>query len=360
MPRILLVVSVSLLLAACETRLSFTAGAVESLPQVAEPANGLTSGVSITSELQLKNLFKQECFMPGDANYCPAGVDTSRGESSPFKFSSTTLLGLIFHAELYGGGIRSACTGRQVALTPANLKTTTGGDGMRFLVDTLPLYTCAEVADEKVKPRHRAYSVAPDYQATMTLDDHYPEGASGPTRTALWQVYTGLDSRQAPTVLAFNYAAVAGYPMRTVLLVNLVTHRFAIKYLTPPPAGEVKYRYVVALGVGGVDRQSGAGRPGYYFARYSDEETQTSPEETACVDNATQLIEVDDTECRNAGIPVAWTRADDVAAWLELSSAEQVRLAPFLAKFFDSLTLATTDTPTSADDADAHLPVRIE
>lgn len=348
------------LLAACSSPITFTARAVESLPQVAVENDGLTSGRSITTELQLRNLFRQECFSPGEADFCPAGTDTSGGQGSPFKFTSSSLLGLIFHAELYSGGLRSACTGRKVTLSPANLKTTTaGGDGMRFVLDTLALYSCAELSEEPDKPRHRAYSVAPDYQATLTLDDHVEQGG-GPLRTAVWQVYTGLDDRQTPTFLAFNYAAVSSLLQRTVLLVNLQTHRFAIKYLTPPPPGETKYRFVTAIGVGGVDRGTGAGHPGYYFAHYSDDTTQTSPDESACVDNATQLIELDDTECRNAGVPVTWTSADAVATWLGLSSAEQARLAPYLAKFADPARLALADAPSAAADADTLFPARIE
>lgn len=350
----------SLLVTGCTAPITFTARAVESLPQVAVESDGLTSGRSITTELQLRNLFRKECFSPGDANYCPAGTDTSGGMSNPFKFTSTSLLGLIFHAELYSGGHRTACTGKKVSLTPANLKTTTaGGDGMRFLLDTLALYSCTEVTDEPDKPRHRAYSVAPDYQATLTLDDHVDQGG-GPRRTAAWQVYTGLDAKQAPTFLAFNYAAVSSMLQRTVLLVNLQTHRFAIKYLTPPPAGETKVRFVTAIGVGGVDRGTGAGHPGYYFAHYSDDETQTSPDESVCVDNATQLIELDDSECRNAGVPVDWSSSDAVATWLGMSSAEQSRLASFLAKFTDRARLPLADTPTAVADAENLFPVRIE
>lgn len=349
-----------LLLAACTTPITFTQDAIESLPQVTVEPNGLTSGLSITTELQLKNLFRQECFSPDEANYCPAGTDTSGGMSSPFKFTSTSLLGLIFHAELYSGELRSACTGRKVSLGASNLKTVTaGGDGMRFMLDTLALHTCAEVTEEPDKPRHRAYSVAPDYQATLTLDDHVDQGG-GPRRTALWQVYTGLDEKQAPTFLAFNYAAVSSMFQRTVLLVNLRTHRFAIKYLSPPPPGETKIRFVTAIGAGGVNRSTGAAHPGYYFAHYADATTQTSPDESACVDNVTQLLELDDTECRKAGVPIDWTGSDAVAAWLGMSATEQQRLAPFLAKFTDRSALPLTETPVSDADADSLIPVRIE
>lgn len=348
----------AVLLTACEVKpLQFTAGAVESLPQHAAAAGGLTSGKSIAGETQLAKFFRQECHQHPDVNYCPPGVDVkANGGLNDAKFTVTTLLGLVYHAELYLEGHRTRCAGTPKTFTRASLVGLAqgGDDPGRYVLDQLALYECLETDVHDGATKYVAASVQPDFQATLATRHKAPSGPGGPPQTDVFQIDVSLDAQQAPTFLAFNWAGVSSMAGRAVLLVNLTTHRFAVKYLTGPAGQE---HFVSALGVGGVDRATGAGHPGFYRARYSSEQRQ--PQE-ACVDNATQLLEVDDTECRAAGVPITWAGSEAVAGWLAMSAGERARLAPWLAKFEDPGPLPLSDTPSDRADADRYFPARIE
>lgn len=339
----------SLFLVACQVDLEFTQGAVESLPQEAVAASALTSGESITTQVQLAQFFKQECHMYPQANFCPAGVDVqAKNGMNDFKFTSTSLLGLVFHAEMYGGGMSASCAGTAAKITSASFVAATeaGSDPDRFILDNLAQYGCLEATDDG----YRVTSQAQDHQATLTARYKFGDGHE----TNVFQVDVSVDKNKAPTFLAFNWAGVSSMAARSVLLVNLKSHRFAVKYLTPPvPSMNIGTNWVDAIGVGGVDRATGAKHAGYYHVRYTSESFQPK---VSCVNNATQLLEVDDTECAAAGVPITWTSSEAVANWLEMTAAERTRLAPFLAKFSTPDPLALSDTPGGPGDADLYFP----
>lgn len=348
MTRLLAAMS-SLLLLACPVDLKFTQGAVESLPQEAVASSALTSGKSITTQVQLAGFFKQECHMYPQANFCPAGVDAkAKNGQNDFKFTSTSLLGLVFHAEMYGGGMPASCAGAPATITSASFVAATeaGSDPDRFILDTLAQYECLEPSDDGF----RVTSLETDHQATLTARYKFGDGQE----TNVFQVDVSVDQAKTPTFLAFNWAGVSSMAARAVLLVNLKTHRFAVKYLTAPvPSMNIGTNWVDAVGVGGVDRATGARHAGYYHVRYTSERFEPM---VSCVDNATQLLELDDTECAAAGVPITWTSSDAVATWLGMTPAERTRLAPFLAKFATPEPLALSDTPSGRGDAELYFP----
>lgn len=347
-----------LALSSCsEPALNFTADAVESLPQQADLSGGLSTGQSIAGQLQLASFFKQECHMYPDDDFCPKGIDAAAKDGkNSWKFSVTTLLGLVYHAEMYTGGKRSRCAGRAATISSSSFVSASGGgDPDRYILDDLSVLECLEDATGSAStPSYRAYSIEPDFQATLTTRHKATASFVPAPMTDVFQVDVSVDRGGAPTFLAFNWAGVSTMYGRAVLLVNLKTHRFAVKYLTGPASSA---HHVSAIGVGGVDRATGAARPGYYSVRYTDEKGMPLQ---SCVENATQLFEVDDTECARTEVPTTWTTSDAVASYLELTPAEQSRLAAFVAMFATPAPLGVDETPGAAGDADLYFPVRMQ
>jgi hypothetical protein len=348
------------------TPLDFTGGAVESLPQVEQADAGsgaaldgdllpppVTSG-TVADYLQLRNFFKKECHMYPQDDFCPPGVDAAANDGiNEYRFTATTLLGLIYAAEMYGGGHLSRCALTSGTVTASSFVAgTPPGDPDKFLLDTYALYECkGSVGNSTIGRSYQAYSVDPAYQATLTTRYRAPSGGAY-TQTDIFQVYVTVTDG-VPTALAFNFAAVSSMFGRAVLLVNLVNHRFAVKYQTAGPM----LTHVNAIGVGGVNRDSGAENPGHYFVRFTD---NMGADATACVNNVGQLIEGGESPCTAEEVPVAWDGAAAVASYLGLTADEQSRLAPFLALLDDSEPIGPDGVPGSQSDADTLFPKTIK
>ena len=109
-------------------KFTFTGAAMSALPSVINPAtlNSLKApicsrersadnlaDVASSEPLHMVTQFvKLECHMIPQANFCPAQLDTNGDgvleDYTPapydnFKFSATTLIGLIYHADMYQG-----------------------------------------------------------------------------------------------------------------------------------------------------------------------------------------------------------------------------------------------------------------
>jgi hypothetical protein len=337
------------------------ADAVESLPQVdtgpSVKNRTLITGGNISTYNTLATFFKLECFMPDGDNFCPAGTDVSAGMSSPYKLTSYTLIGSIYHADMYSGGLKTGCEGTAATITPASFTSAdAGGDPDIFLLDYYTLLTCVEEITGSyvgTGTSYQTYSLdsGQTYQATLTTRYRNPfEGVSTPGQNDIFQVYVGLSSGD-PVFLAYNYAGADTVFQRTVLLVNLTDHKFAVKHY------ENATNYLVAIGVGGIDRQSGVLNPGYYYTRFTN---NGGTEDDGCVDNATGNFGTDTSSCTNASVPMGWSSSDSVSDYLGMTSEQRTHLASFLAKFTDDGPLAGTDSPSNnTSDPELYLPYTI-
>jgi hypothetical protein len=342
--------------------LEFTAAAMESLPQVQKNAVDMSHLLPVppppfevaSDYLELAKFFKHECHMHPQDNFCPPNVDVAENDGmNDTKFTATTLMGLIYHAEMYSGGQRTACDHAEgsidgQAFTAASSE---GGDPDRFILDNYGLYTCVGEESHNGSTTYVAYSTAPDYQASLTTRHRAGSDKFDFDQTDVFQVYVGLDGG-APTTLAFNWAGISSMLGRAIVLVNLESHRFVVKYLT---GGETN-RLVTAVGIGGIDRATGAPHPGHFWASFSNDSNGSLEVLERCVDNVGQLIEADVTPCQEEGIPVDWSSRDELVAFLELDAEEQQRLAAFLSKLDTAEPLPADEVPQSPDDADKYFP----
>lgn len=330
--------------------------AIVSLP-LYTASKSVTSG-TIADYSILKSFFKFECYMPGsESNFCPAGVDyTTGGDSNPYKLTSYTLLGSIYHADMYSGGLQETCETPATISAGSFVAAESGGDPAKYLLDYYSLLTCLKdnSAQETNGTSYQTYSTDANgaYQATLTTRYRVPyNGVSDPGQNDIFQVYVGLTNGE-PTLLAFNYAGADTMYQRTILILNPSAHKFVVKHY------EATEKKLVAIGVGGVDMDTGTMNSGYYYTKFT---TDSGAEESGCVDNATGTFQSDNSACTTASIPVDWTSSDSVATYLELSADDKSRLAAFLTALNTSALPSADDSPAnSTTDVEQNMPKTIQ
>ncbi len=348
--------------------LGFTGSSIESLPQITSESQSGTAfslvgpplyvvSGNISSYNSLSSFFEQECFMPDGDDFCPAGTDTSGGDSNPRKFTIMTLLGLIYHAEMYSGYTHTSCEGTAGSVNASSFvsATSSGSDADRFIIDYNTLLGCVKQdTTGSGGTVYQAYSInSTDYQATLTSRYRVPyAGSATPGQTDVFQVYVSL-SGETPTFLAFNFSGANTMYSRAILLVNLTTHKFAAKYFS---AG-VTNQAVTAIGVGGINRSTGVPNTGYYFTRFLD---NTGSPESACVSNSDGSIQADNTNCLGNSVPINWSSSDDVKLYLGMTAADATNLTGFLTRFSSDALLVISDSPEDAtDDPELFFPKTI-
>lgn len=319
-------------------------GALPSFPNTAVMAAGdeITDG-------EVLGRFRLECHMPGQANHCPDGVDAVMET----KYSLDTLLGLIYHAEmfamepLHGRGSATCEWGddaKELAATAGSFITDdAGGDTARYMIDDFARIACVGRQDAS----YYAYSndVSGGYVVVTArkLDD----STAGMVQTDVSQIHVLTDADNAPKWLAFNSVNITTSgpdyfgASRAVLLVDYQTRRFLLRAGTN----------MAAAGRGGLT-PAGLYEDGYYLVRSSEHP------DGICIDNATRL-EADAADCAAEVEP--WASSDEVASYLGLDAAAQAELAPYLSYFAAGATaelLSADQVPSSPDDL-AHFPDRI-
>jgi hypothetical protein len=356
------------------TALEFTPAAMKSLPSVRSKSAALSTAAlypaPTTSTLHgfafAHQLFEMQCRQPDSGvDYCPPGTpEAPRSGPDPYRFTMQALIGFIFHAQMYSSLV-TECSGD--GLSPMNIapgsyaaaSSSSGADPTRFILDAFSSYTCRSVNVSNASAETRALSAVADgsYQSTLHTRHAYDAGDGRP-QTDLFQVDLSIQSG-APEFLAFNFASAAPFRSRLVLLANLATRRFALKYYTPSQPGDLgstwaPERYAVAAGTGGFDLGTGAPNSGHYWVDFLDE--PMAGEQKSCVDNDGAAFESDASLCDAEGVPTAWTSGEAVRAYLGIPAAHAARLAPFLAVFETADPLGPEDAWRRPGDEDLYWP----
>lgn len=352
--------------------LDFTKHAANSLPQIATTGPSSTSlAASITPAstgsaayiLNLAKFFKQECYMPmGSDNewggFCPNSVKEeydaaiSGGDGvaegseffSKYKLSSGTLIGLIYHAQMYGNvGANSndcAASGGTDLTTPnhpnfINVQDATGVPG-KFVVHYptgSPLFSCVKTNQwDNQAATYSTFGFAENSTNVLTARYGQPYGDIPDQQTDIFQVYLSFvpdTETTKPLFLAFNHPSAQG--TRAIVLTNLVEHKFAVKY-------RMGNSEVVSVGVGGVDATSGEPVPGHYIARVVGSESDAG---VYCVNNGTGEYTTfsDEDSCGDdASLSAAWStmNPETVASFLEMGVADKAAAVNYLAFFGDN------------------------
>jgi hypothetical protein len=378
-------VAASLALAGCknggegESRpIEFTPGAMRSLPSLKAGASP-TSPAALTSARPsastigdyffVAQLFEMQCRHPdgGGVNYCPPGTPPPpTGTFDPYQFTMQALIGFIFHAQMYTSLVTD-CSGDNftpksvTAGSYAAASAAPGANPTRFVLDQFSTYTCRASNVSDANAETRMVSAVADGSYQTTLHTRYQYRAGGDPQTDLFQVDVSMEAG-APTFLALNFASGAPFRSRIVLLANLASHRFALKYYTPTQPGNLGLswppeHYAVAVGVGGYDLTTGAPNPGHYYVDFLDEPIY--PVIKRCADNAGGVMQADFTACTGEGVPTAWTSSDSIQAYLAVPAAHAARLAPYLSQFQGAATLGAADAWQNLGDEDLYWPASL-
>ena len=367
------------LLSGCSTdnsgsSISFVSAAIESLPAVASGAGRrsvLTDPTNADDYDSLRQFFKRQCFMPGSDDFCTPGTITTGDDNDPLKFTTDTLLGFIYHAEMYAGSQQTSCDGSAGTITVDLFAAHTPPDraATKFLLNYYDLLTCVSQPSWATEGTvYSAYSTDPAgaYQATLTTRHRVPyEGDDDPGQNDFFQVYVSNEGTQ-PKLLAFNFATACSMAARVILLANLIDHKFVVKYIKPQYdsgsglAGTTQV--VTAIGVGGLNRTTGVPHTGYYFAKFTNSRSRTPTTDEKCFDNAASNAIVDTSVCTTAGLPTSsetWTRTA-ITTYLDISESDQTRLDAWLAglETYDVLE-APDDVPVAIGERDTNFPKTI-
>jgi hypothetical protein len=312
-------------------------------------------------------LFQMQCRHPSlDADYCPPGTPPPPvGVFDPYQFTMQSLIGFIYHAQMYTLLVGD-CSGEDytpktvTAASYAAASSDPGAEPTRFVLDQLSSYTCRATNVSNGAAETRMISAVADGSSQTTLHTRYRyDSGDGRPQTDLFQIDVAM-SGDAPAFLALNFASGGPWRSRVVLLANLATHRFALKFYVPEqPAGAMTApaHHVVAAGVGGYDLATGVPNPGHYFIDFLDEPVYGP--QVACVNNAGGEFEADLSSCTAEAVPTGWASGDAVRAYLEVPAAHAVRLAPFLAVFETAAPLGPADAWQSPGDEDLYWPASL-
>jgi hypothetical protein len=321
---------------------------------------------NVSSEFYVAQSFSQQCRNWG-WDFCPPGTPARPASGNdPYQFTMQSLIGMVAHAQLYTGTLVTACTGQ--GLTPMTVtagsyvagSASAGADPTRFMLNSFSEYSCRDTNVDAPAFQTRVISTVADGSHQSALHTrHAYVAAGGPAQTDLFQVDVVMQAG-SPAFLAFNFAAannMAGtsHASRIVLLVNLLTNRFALKYADPSQGLQTQARWMVAQGVGGYNLATGAKNAGSYLVRFQG---SAAPEATWCVDNTTGDIQADLVPC--ASVPNSWTGSAELATYLGVPAAHAARLAPFLAVFANASPFTAADNWATPGDEELYWPASLK
>ncbi|MBF0106396.1 MAG: hypothetical protein HQM16_13855 [Deltaproteobacteria bacterium] len=359
--------------------------AFQSIPLINGSVTGSTSSlVTLRAESTLaavnqdilESFFKLECRNEeGTLDFCPDNDDVDY-TTLDYKFSTTTLIGLIQHADMYLANVFSSDevpdpeTG--VSSFESTYKTCQKGSGASalsnhtavyspenantFVVDFGTLFDCVG-AFEFGDTGYALYSKSVDDLIFAALVSRKQvEGTVDyvGVMSDIFQSYIRRDSNGEPVILGFNLASFddkdtndsAG---RAVLITNFSTHKFIVKYIGGVSADT--YYNVVAMGKAGYDSTNKNWVSGYYMAKLSYGTTEA---ETVCIENGDTPSIVEDSYCADVAAYFGdnGMTTTEVYTYLEASETDQQNLAGFNTFFDDNEFLDSSATTLPANNTD--------
>ena len=305
----------------------------------------------------INNFFKFECYMPGADNYCPEGV-TPVFETH--KFTSTTMIGLLYHIEMYLKNIYNTSNAHQSCSAfngSATSSPTVNGITTNALNDsaTLATYDCIGQDTFNGETNYGLYAKATDDIFSFLMSKRGTITGDYGLSDSIMQGYVRLASTSdstitlgEPEMVAFNivghddknsdgsWDSSSDYTGRSVGIFNPTTHKFIVKHRSAST-------YVVAMGKGGYD-DNGNLVSGYFMA------TSSSATTPICYLNAETPVQSNgscDLAVSNffAG-PVAWSTIEN---YLDMSATDQTDLAGYETLVGSSNGTAFT-SPTATED----------
>lgn len=381
-----------------ESGLHMTSAAVKATPQIfgtlatadiTPKSYDQSSNNSDATTSLIESFFKAECHTDNNSlNLCPSGVETTLDN----KFTTTTLIGLIQHADMYLGNVYTSSeivdpeTGESIS-TPT-YKTCGRGTNAAELTDHTPVYSPADSDNFVIdfgslfdcvgeftfvtNTSYALYSKAADDLTFAGLTSRKQEESTedyAGVMSDIFQSYLRRDLSSNPIILGFNLASYdykggndsAG---RSLLLTNISKNQFMVKYISglPEISGYTDgYTYIIALGTAGYDPTTSVWVDGYYLVKSKSHDDDP---QITCVQNGLtpSIVEgpedfaswepSDSSPCSSvAGFfsDDGWT-IEEVYDWLEAEESDRTNLAGFDGYFDDADFLTSDDIPHNNSD----------
>ena len=308
--------------------------------------NNLTfeSDASDTDKIAaIQTFFKLECHNDDNSvNFCPSGVAASDSN----KFTAQTLIGLVYLAEMKGKDIYNDSAAKfktceagvtHSALTNHIAYYDIGGGPGTFEPVVLPfgslldcVSTFTETSGANTNTTYSAYSKATTGDVYAYVSSRKGAVTSLGTMSDVFQGYMSKSGGN-PEVVAFNLAsynletASTTFGNRVVLIVNVTTHKFAVK------TGDGNGNSLMAMGKAGYDPSTGTYTDGYFVVRVL---TNTAAR-VYCIKNSATPTVVAGSNCTDIVVGLGTTSgtgwsAAQVATYLGMNSTDAANVADFI------------------------------
>lgn len=326
--------------------LNSTSEMAKSLPMISGAITASSVGVDAltfdtvadaTHVAMIQDFFKLECHDDsGSINFCPSGVTADDTN----KFTTTTLLGLVYHAEMkgkdiYGGDdTYKTCAKGETPTALTNhvvhyvLNDGSEGTDNPMVLPITDAFDCLGTFTYEGLPNYSAYHKAEAGNTFAYLTTRYQHALSGSVMSDVFEAY--MSNASGSSILGFNLASfddktTGDYANRVVLIANATSHKFAVKM------DNGYNKRLIAIGKGGYDSGTNTYVDGYFVVRTNDGTTT----KLYCIKNAAAPLIVAATFCNdivaNLGTTSGntWTGAA-VATYLGLGTADATYLDSFI------------------------------
>jgi hypothetical protein len=292
----------------------------------------------------IQDFFKLECHDDtGAVNFCPQGVTADATN----KFTTTTLIGLVYHAEMKAKDIYSnnadykncqvnptdlALTNHTVHYIPEGSTSSMTTNAM--VLPTGDILDCLGTFTYDGNTSYSAYHKATDGNIFAYVSSRYKyTSTTNPEYGAMSDVFQGyMSSASGSSVLGFNLGSFHDkggsndYAVRVSLIANATSNKFAVKM------DNGYNKKIAAIGKGGYDSSTNAYIDGYFVVRTNDGTTS----KLYCIKNAAAPQIVAGTYCSDIvalltddGTTKGWSDAT-VTTYLGLAAPDTTYLAPFM------------------------------
>jgi len=315
---------------------------------------GFTTTIENEHKNFIQGFFKLECHMNSKkSNFCPENLNpkpeyNKKGVNDQYKLTISTLIGLVYHAIMYGENIYSGsgyktCQKGDNASSLVNNTPYYDGNAIHDLVINIPdFFDCVSDFTYAGSKVYSTYHKAENDDLFGVITSRYNVGQEGTPVTYssdIFQIYASQVEDGFPKLIAANLAAYNTMLNRAIIIADISYNKFVAKYHTKQ---NNKSHLLNAIGQAGVDSQ-GNWVKGNYVVRTNIE----GDIKTFCMENGETPTILAGSECSDLeNIIGNWSNID-LKAYFDLSDEDDERLANFINKLNTDTAFSENEIPSN-------------
>jgi len=358
---------------------NITKATMSSNPMIKEDANFTTSSISsknlkstsITFEnemhadhmTRIKDFFKLECHMD-NVDFCPEGLGHKNIETDPYKLTITTLIGLVYHAIMYGNNIYGGtgyktCSSGNLSNAPLPSKVPNFGGKENMVIGISNFFDCVSSFkfkgdEDEVNTSYATYYSAASDDAYGVIFSRYNTVSGGYSASSdISQVYAsqvGADNN--PKLIAANIASYNTMDIRAIIMANTQDNTFVVKAQSngdhESPDGN-NFNLIYAIGKAGV-KPNGDWVEGYYLLKSVLNASDDSAAKYFCIKNGVRPEVVSDENCESILEDIDnWSNIDLESYFKITNENDKERLKNFISLLKDGNFLSSNLVPSGHD-----------